>query len=372
MSGKAELRNIGIALGAIWIAIVAYSFLYHLSGLLTIHGFVFQPWVQIRAITFYQWTPWVLLAPLVWYLARAFPIRPGIGVGVLGKHFVLMTVLATIHAYVAAQVYYHIGDLDPGMEAYAPWQHTGHFLFLNDMYLMDCFVYSALIASVTVRSYFELARQKELDAERSQTQLAESKLQALRMQVNPHFLFNALNSAVALIRKDDNRGAQIMLNRLSDFFRLTLEHGREQLVPLREELLLVEQYLEIEKIRFSDRMEVVYAIDSACLDERIPVLLLQPLVENAVKHGVGRSRGRCCLRIHVEGDADGLRIDVSNDSAAAETPASQSTGVGLNNVRSRLHALYGSRARFSFENTPGRGASATILLPQALGDAAPV
>ena len=365
MADRTGFRNIGIALVAIWLAIVAYSVLYQLSGYLTIHGFAFRPWAQIRGTTLYFWTPWVLLAPVVWYLAHRFPIRPGRRLEPVAQHFVLMTCLSIAHAYVAAMVYYYIGDLDPGMQDYAAWQHTGHFLFLDDMYLMDCFVYSVLIASVSMKRFYELARQRELDFERSNTQLAESRLQTLRMQVNPHFLFNTLNSIAVLIRKQDNAAAEVMLTRLSDFFRLTLELGREQLVTIREELALIEQYLEIEKVRFSDRLAVEYRVDGACLDEPVPVLLLQPLVENAIKHGMRRKRGLCHICIEVARESDLMRIGVTDDGAGSQQSAAVSTGVGLGNVKSRLLAIYAGRAGFSFASAPGQGARVTILLPLA-------
>lgn len=363
--GSVSFRNIGIALVGIWLAIVLYSLLYQLAGVLTIHDFRPRLWAQIRGITFYMWTPWILLAPLVNLLALRFPLRPDGGIRLVLQHLVFMSLLALLHAFVASLTYYAIGDFDPGMENYEAWQHTGHYLFMDDMYLMDCFVYSVLMASVSLKRFFELARQRELDAERSQTQLVESQLQTLKMQVNPHFLFNTLNSIAVMIRKQDNAGAAHMVDQLSEFFRLTLEQGAEQLVTVEEELALIRQYLAIEQIRFRDRLSVTIDVDEACRGDRVPVLILQPLVENAIKHGLGKKPGPCELVIRVQRTADGLGLEVIDDGAGMARTRPGNRGIGLANIQARLAALYADRARFSFDSAPGKGARVNILIPAA-------
>ena len=362
-SYRLTLRNIGIALLGIWLAIVLYSVLYQVAGVLTIHNFHFRLWAQIQGTTFYMWTPWLLLAPVVLILARQFPIQPDGGVRIVLIHLLFMTALALLHAFVASLVYYGIGDFDPGMENYEAWQHTGHYLFMNDMYLMDCFVYSVLMASVSLRHFYVLARKKELDAERSQTQLAQSRLQTLKMQVNPHFLFNTLNSIAVLIRKQDGDGAERMLGKLSDFFRLTLEQGEDQMVTVAEEIRLTRKYLEIEQVRFGERLEVEYRVDDACLARHIPVLILQPLVENAIKHGLGKKTGKCRLQISIDDTPEGLQLNVCDDGAGTNTDKPAKTGVGLGTIQSRLTAMYADGARFSFSSEPGKGASVNIFLP---------
>jgi sensor histidine kinase YesM len=361
---RITFRNIGIALIGIWLAIVLYSYLFHLTGVLTVFGFMFRPWDMIRGATLYLWAPWLLMAPVVYYLAWRFPIRPGGGFKVIVRHVLLMSLLAVLHAFAASMLYYHIGDFEMGMEQYAAWQHTGHYLFThNNFYLLDAFVYCVLIASISVKHFYELARQKELDAERSQTQLVESRLQTLKMQVNPHFLFNTLNSIAVLIRKQDNAGAEQMLNRLSDFFRLTLEQGEEQLVTVTAELKLIRQYLEIEKVRFGERLDVDFQVDDDCLEASIPVLILQPLVENAIRHGLGKKPGKCRLQISIRNSAEGIRLSVTDDGAGIAEDRVSKKGVGLSIIRSRLAALYADNARFTFSSEPGKGASANILVP---------
>jgi sensor histidine kinase YesM len=360
-SNRSKTVSIGIALVSIWLAIVIYSYLTGLSGLLTLHHYDFHPWAQIRGTTLYVWTPWLPLTPLVMLLAARFPVLPDNVLPTLLKHFCMMLLLTVLHGYISAVLYYHIGYIAPDMVAYAPWQHTGHFLFQDDMFLIDAFIYTVLVASQNISSFFRLVRQKELDALRMESQLSESKLQALKMQINPHFLFNTLNSIAVLVKKHENDKAGNMINRLSDFFRQTLEQGEEKTVPLRRELALVEQYLAIEQVRFGDRLLLDYQVDPACLDEQVPVLILQPLVENAIKHGLARKSGPCRLLIKVDKTPAGMALQVVDDGVGTATP-SPATGLGLRNVQDRLRALYAGRHQFAFTSSPAAGTTISIVL----------
>jgi hypothetical protein len=355
------LRNICIALVGLWLAMVAYLLLIGLSGLLTVHHYDFQPWRAIRHNTMYVWLPWFALTPLVMLSTNRFPLRPDNWIRTLPVHGCIMALMALAHGYAAALVYYNSGDVTPDMVGYAAWQHTGHFLFQDDMFLIDAFIYTVLAASQNTGSFYRLLRQRELDAVRMEGQVAESRLRALKMQINPHFLFNTLNSIAVLVKKQQTDVAGEMIERLSDFFRQTLEQGERQTVTLRQELALIEQYLAIEKIRFGERLAVEYRVDSACLGAEVPVLLLQPLVENAIKHGLAKKAGPCKLQIRAQQAPEGLVLEVIDDGAGSAA-VDVVSGVGLRNVQDRLRTLYDKRHRFAFASTPGSGTSVSIVL----------
>jgi sensor histidine kinase YesM len=195
----------------------------------------------------------------------------------------------------------------------------------------------------------------------------QAQLAALRYQLNPHFLFNSLNSISALIVTGRNQDAESMTNRLSTFLRASLNADPTELIPLDEELALTEEYLDIESVRFGERLSIhVDCADEAC-DALVPSFLVQPLVENAVKHGVARSRAPVEIRIHAMMEGGALRIEVANcivPAEADEDSAGANGGVGLDNVRRRLEAVFGKRATLSAGEAGGRFV-ATIRIPEA-------
>jgi len=193
----------------------------------------------------------------------------------------------------------------------------------------------------------------------------QAQLAALRYQLNPHFLFNSLNSISALIVTGRNKDAEAMTNRLSGFLRTSLNANPTELVPLDEELALTEEYLDIESVRFGDRLSIsVDCAEHAC-DALVPSFLVQPLVENAVKHAVARSRATVDIRIHAVMEGATLRIEVSNGLAPAdadEAVGGTNAGVGLANVRHRLEAVFGKSATLTAGAANGRFV-ATIRIP---------
>ena len=191
-------------------------------------------------------------------------------------------------------------------------------------------------------AYFKRQRRMEIERYQTQTALAEAELRGLKSQLNPHFLFNSLNSLRALVVEDPPR-AQDAITQMAAILRYHLQSGERSLVPLAEEIETVEQYLALELIRFEDRLTVERAIDPQALPYLIPPLAVQMLVENAVKYGVSRESGasRIALRAAL---VDGtLEVSVANTGALQES-ATGSTGVGLANLRTRLRLLFAERA----------------------------
>jgi hypothetical protein len=210
------------------------------------------------------------------------------------------------------------------------------------------------------------AIQQERQLAEAQLTAQQAQLAALRYQLNPHFLFNALNSISALIVTKRNDDAEEMTEKLSSFLRSSLNAEPSELIPLDEELALTEEYLSIESVRFGDRL----GIDIRCADDAchalVPSFLVQPLVENAVKHGVARSTAPVEIGIEAELNNGALRVIVSNDIATDETddlPDSEGAGVGIENVRHRLQAVFGKRASLTAGPAGGRFV-ATISIPK--------
>jgi two-component system, LytTR family, sensor kinase len=195
---------------------------------------------------------------------------------------------------------------------------------------------------------------------RAATQLAE--LRALRYQVNPHFLFNTLNSLSALVMAGRASEAERMIARMSTFFRTSLAGDPTDDVALRDEIELQRLYLEIEAVRFPDRLRFAFDVPDAFGTVCVPGLILQPLVENAVKHGVARSRRLVTITVSARADADGLALTVTDDGAATASTA-DGTGVGLRNVADRLAARYGGEARCEWRPRLGGGFVATLWIP---------
>lgn len=198
----------------------------------------------------------------------------------------------------------------------------------------------------------ESAREAKTREVRAAMMAREAELKALRDQVSPHFLFNSLNSISALVGADKQR-AREMCALLGDFLRMSLGIGEKRFIPLREELALVRHYLAIEQVRFSDRLVLEEQIEEAALDVPIPPLLLQPLVENAVKHGVGQMTERGTIRIEAKVVGNELQMQVTNPFDP-EAPKRKGQGLGLENVRRRMQSIYGGGARLDIFSSDGR------------------
>jgi hypothetical protein len=371
---KRTVSHLIRVLFGLWLGAMLYVVLRYLSGALTEHDFRFEFFASARYITLYFWAPWIVTAPLVVALARRLPVKPDDWVWPLGANVLLCVAIALAHGIAASYYYYFFGELSADMATYAPWQHTGHFLFGDDMFLLDAIAYAVLAAGLNLGKYHEIARQNELVAARLGENLAQLRLQTLRMQINPHFLFNSLNAVSVLVKKNERESAIEMIGKMSNFFRRTLDGGAEQWVTLEAELGMVAEYLAIAQFRFGDRLHIVHECDPAARAVQVPSMLLQPLVENAVVHGVAEHPGVCELSVRGARRGERLSIAISDDGAGS-LPRSDpgfKEGIGLRNVRQRLEQLYGVDHVFVFDSAPGRGARVTIEVPVAVrhGEAA--
>jgi two-component system, LytTR family, sensor kinase len=226
------------------------------------------------------------------------------------------------------------------------------------------FLYLLLLGFVHALHFAQQARQREQVTERLRTELVQAQLHTLRAQLQPHFLFNTLNAVSALVQQDPE-AAERMIARLSDLLRHTLERAGAQEVDLREELDFVESYLEIEQARFEDRLRVRWAIDPATLEARVPPLILQPLVENAIRHGIVPRSAPGTVEISSARRNGSLVLRVRDDGVGlpAATLAPRNGGVGIRSVRARLEQMYGGRHAFLLDSPPGGGVLAELSLP---------
>jgi hypothetical protein len=302
---------------------------------------------------------WAVIALGVLALCRLWPIAGPRRRRNLGLHVAAGLAVAALDL-VLAELLFHGIRAWRGREI--AFGEALAFSFRHN-YHVNLLTYWAIVGVKHLLDYYRGLREKELVATRLQEQLAKAELAALRMQLQPHFLFNALNSISELVYADP-AAADKMLVRLSDLLRQSLETNGQQEVPLEQELEYVARYLEIERMRYSDRMRLQMYVDELLLDAAVPTFLLQPLVENAVVHGVGRSAGPCRVAVRARREGDELHLEVENDRPDGDGAGHrEGTGVGLHNTRARLEQLYGGRARLDLDLGRRGTALARVVLP---------
>ena len=270
--------------------------------------------------------------------------------------------VATVVSYAAALVWtalYNVADA-----AIYEWYFERP---LRNVSLTGGALYHAFVLVAWSVLYVGAREHMQLQAERERALRAEAlasgaRLQALRYQINPHFLFNTLNAVSTLVVERQTADATRMIARLSDFLRLTLEERTGDEVPLAEELEFVQRYLDIEQVRFGERLQLEVSIAPDALDAVVPVLLLQPLVENAVKHGIATREDGGRIAIRAERRAATLRITVSDDGPGPGG-AGPGPGIGLANTRERLRTLYGDAQRLELDASPHGGTRVVVELP---------
>jgi two-component system, LytTR family, sensor kinase len=305
---------------------------------------------------------WALATPLVLWLVRRFPIDKQNWRRNALTHLLTSTLLIFVVGIVGHIILY----LNYGRAAGRPYLFQNSLRHAVNNYTEGMGVYLLIMFLAYAYSYYQRYRQGELRAAQLETQLSQAQLQALKMQLHPHFLFNTLHSISALLHRD-TEAARKMITRLGDFLRLTLENSGTQEVTLKQEIEFLRCYLEIERIRFQDRLTTRVFVDPEVLDTRVPNLILQPIVENAIRHGVaprstpGEIEIRAkqedgFLRIRIRDNGPGLPMNRTVDSLFKK-------GLGLMNTQTRLDRLYGDGHRFEIANDPSGGLAVTLKIP---------
>ena len=312
-------------------------------------------------------TPLFLLYSFVclaaWYPARANPLGDAGAMRVLAVHLVGALVASALWQLIARGWALWIDRMDPQFEARTLHDEQLLFLFAAGalLYLLAVAVHYLVLA-------FEASRRAESEALELKLLAQQAELQAFKAQIDPHFLFNSLNSISSLCGSDAEAARRTAI-RLGEFLRSSLKLRSAELIPLAEELELVADYLEVERARFGDRLVFEERIDPECLERRVPPLILQPLLENALKHGIAHLTERG--RVSIQGLLYGRRLHLTVDSSCdPDRPRSKGAGVGLDNVRGRLKLLYGGAARLTTRDL-GNSYRVEIVLPEEpAGDAA--
>jgi two-component sensor histidine kinase len=326
------------------------------SSMLSALGGRPMPWVIALRPALLESTLWAFTNVAIFWLARRFPLERGRVLRGIVVHLVAAVVIALARSGVMVVLGW-----------YLPWVRVRSFgpQFWGTS-SQNALFYALLLGIAHLGLYYRRYREREQAAEQLARGLTEARLQALKMQLQPHFLFNTLNAISALI-PPDAKPARRMLARLGDLLRTTLEHEDTQEVTLREELAFLEPYLEIEQARLEDRLTVVMNIAPETLDARVPHLILQPLVENAIRHGIAARIEPGTVEISASRGPDDrfLQLEIKDDGRGVDRDIeiAPRRGVGLTNVRSRLEQLYGREHRFKLENQAAGGVLVRISLP---------
>lgn len=297
---------------------------------------------------------WALLTPLVMAVAQRFPVRGNLamrnGIIHLGAMVAFVLAHVTLFSLAAAAAGATVGG-ETFLQMYAR--------YLLTWTVLDAIVYCALVVVHHAVVYYRVSKDRAIRASQLEARLAQSQLQMLRMQLQPHFLFNTLHSISALMHKDVRR-ADSMVVALSDLLRMSLQNIGAQEVPLQSELEFLQRYLAIMTIRFGERLKVTVNVDEHVRDARVPNLFLQPLVENSFRHGFS-DLGAGSISITVRRDGDMLRCEVVDDGRGLKSAHKE--GVGLASTRQRLQHLYGEQQTFSLQGAPGEGVRVTMVIP---------
>jgi signal transduction histidine kinase len=324
--------------------------------------------ILVELIYWYAWGP---LIPVIYNMVER-QIRQELGVRPLVIRQFLASLLFPQLAWLSQiplwLLYYFLSQSFTGRPAMGllsilEYNFRSYYLQFYGLFLGSV-IYAGIAGASLSRVWWLRYRATELDRLKLESQLARSELQALKMQLHPHFLFNTLNSISSLLRRDPE-SADRMIARLGEFLRMTLERGESAVVSLQDELEFVRRYLAIEQIRFGERLKVEFDILPELVSLQVPNLMLQPIIENAVRHGVARRAEPGWIRIQAGREAEQAVIQVV-DSGATGTPPRRSTGgegIGLKNTRERLRQVYGGAASLELIRHPDGRFECCIRIP---------
>jgi two-component system, LytTR family, sensor kinase len=308
------------------------------------------------------WLSLVALTPLPVSLARRWPLDAGLRRGALAAHLGGAVLFAMTHAMVVTAV--NVLRFGWGFSLTSMFSKV-----LSFAAVIDLLVYGVIVGAMHALRYYEDARERERQAAALQASLAEARLSGLRAQLNPHVLFNTLNAVSVLAMKGDQEAVVRVVGLLSDILRSCLDETRGQEGSLADELRLVESYLEIQRIRFADRLTIDVDADAETLEARVPTLILQPIVENAVTHGISNHPGPGRISIRARRDNGALHLTVADSGPGFGGSPHRGRGVGLASIEARLQQLYGDGqwvtrgANPTPAGEPVAGASVTVVLP---------
>ena len=319
-------------------------------------------WIALYYCLFISWLPWALATPLIFRLGEKYPATHWRKLSTWAAHLAACLAVGVVSAFWIALWDWLLN----------PWAKPGGRGALLDLWrhmftggiLLYLILYSLIfLVFCMIESREQLARQQTETAQLNE-QLSKAQLSALRRQIEPHFLFNTLNAIAGLVREQRNDTAVSMIAGLSDFLRRVIDHSDQQQVPLAEELDFAHKYLDIQKIRFAERLQYKIDVPNDLLSAQVPSLILQPMVENAVKHGIAKRVQGGEIRIGGDRANGKLTLRVYNDGPALPIhPTTGEPGIGVTNVRTRLRSLYGENFQLNMANKEPGGVEVELSLP---------
>ncbi len=304
------------------------------------------------------WVGYAMATPAIFWLGRRFRFDRHGWKRALAVHAPASLLFTSLHLLIVATARFYLQGVRGGTPE---WPFTVFDTFFRSVD-QELPVYWAIIGLQHAVDYYRQARAREVRSARLETRLIESQLQALQQQLHPHFLFNTLHAISTLVHRDPDK-ADLMIERLSDLLRITLRKVAVQEVELAEELEYLRAYLDIEQIHFGARLRVEYRIDASALDALVPTLILQPLVENAIRHGLEPLLRPGTLTIEAHADGDVLWLRVRDDGVGFTNTWVRRDGVGLANTRSRLERLHGEHAALMMREQVAGGVRVEVSLP---------
>lgn len=305
-----------------------------------------------------MWTGFALWTPTIFWLGRRFRFDRHTWKRAIAVHVPASLLITATHLSLVGMLRFYLQGLRGGSPDLTDTILDAFFRTFDQVLP----VYWALIGLQHAMDYYGQARAREVRSARLETRLMESQLQALQQQLHPHFLFNTLHAISTLVHRDPEK-ADLMIERLSELLRITLHKVGQQEVELAEELEYLHAYLDIEQVHFGDRLRIEYRIDAGAMDALVPTLILQPLVENSIRHGLEPMVRPGTLTIEVQADGDTLWVRVRDDGAGLPKNWKRREGVGLSNTRSRIDRLYGEQAALTVRDNPGGGVLVDIYIP---------
>lgn len=300
---------------------------------------------------------WLAFTPLAIWFSKSFRIEGGHRFRRLTIHFLASGVFLLVHVLLFTVISIPFGwysQLTPFSNRY--------FLLILNFTPSNVMFYWGIIVIEHALDYYQKLQERELKASQLEAQLAQSQLQVLKMQLHPHFLFNTLNAISALIRESPDE-AEEMVSQLGDLLRMTLDTAGLQEVSFKKELEFLKHYLDIEQTRFQDRLKVELAIEPEALDGLVPSMILQPLVENSVRHGVAPRPEGGCIKIKAWRDNSLLRLEVEDDGPGLSGDTPLKERVGLTNTRARVRNLYGDEHGLRMHNAADGGLVVSLSIP---------
>jgi len=336
-AGRPNWLRVWIGLLGLWATFAVLGTWFNYQALLARSHPI--SWIQAIRMNLAGYGIWAfLLTPLVLFLCAKLPLAKGKLLKLGSIHVLAITAAVSIDVCIKTLLG---GRAFPGAQSHPFFTQFHKYVFSEAEADIQIYLLIAVIGYVV--AYYSALRAQERHAAELETSLIRTKLQVLKTQLQPHFLFNTLHSVAALVRNDP-RAAEKMICSLGDLLRWTLAAEDVAKVTLQREIEFLQMYLDIQKVRFQDRLVTEIEVDDEVMGCMVPYLLLQPLVENAIKHGVSRMRGTGRIEICIRQDSCDLSIAVVNDSnSATPVPDEERLGIGLENIRTRLSMLYGSR-----------------------------